>query len=101
MSTTQTSPEATAQYIQTIRNRVGPPIPLWLTITITIVFAALVIIVGTILFARRQKHEVVIDHGPAIPSSLTPVTLLSFLDRLKERLPAEKRDELATEMLSL
>ena len=28
-------------------------------------------------------------------------TLLSFLDRLKERLPAEKRDELATEILSL
>ncbi len=41
--------------------------------------------------------------GPNLPTTLTPVTLLSFLERLKEYegLPADKREQLTAEINQL
>ena len=79
--------------------KVGPTIPRWALFLA--VASALLVLLLIIFLLRRKAPEEIIDHGPAIPSTLTPVTLLSFLDRLKDRLPDDKRAELTAEIQSL
>lgn len=79
--------------------RVGPLLPPWIIITSVLVLAIIVLIIVTL--RRRTKPIEQADSRPPIPSTLTPVTLLSFLDRLQDRLPEDQQAELTTEIQAL
>ena len=62
---------------------------------------AILIIAGVAFALRRGEQTEVSSATPEIPEKLTPVTLLSFLERLKEFLPEEKHVALDSEIESL
>ena len=68
-----------------------------------IIAAALVIIAGSIFFLLRKKPEEEIITGPALPSTLTPVTLLTFLENIQKNTPLgdSEMEELKTSITTL
>ncbi len=58
--------------------------------------------IATYVFVRKPEEDAVLA-GPEIPQSLTPVTLLSFLDQVRKAVsfPSDKETELRTEIASV
>jgi hypothetical protein len=78
---------------------VGRTIKPWMILAGLFVLALGAAILWVVL--RRSGPAEAVDHGPELPATLTPVTLLSFLERLHHRLPDNKRAELSTEIAAL
>ena len=68
-----------------------------------IIAAALLIIAGTLFLLLRKKTEEEIITGPALPSTLTPVTLLTFLENIQKNtsLGDSEKEELKTSIITL